>query len=79
MFSLKAVPLFIKFTLTAVPLFIKFTLTAVPLSIKFTLTAVPLRGGHRISVRGGRDFLGTNLFSGIRNKIQEKRYKTHKV
>ena len=28
---------------------------------------------------GGRDFLGTKLFSGIRNKIQEKRYKTHKV
>ena len=25
---------------------------------------------------GGRDFLGTKLFSGIRNKIQEKRYKT---
>ena len=37
------------------------------------------RGGYRISVRGGRDFLGTKLFSGIRNKIQEKRYKTHKV
>ena len=38
-----------------------------------------IRRGFRISVRGGRDFLGTKLFSGIRNKIQEKRYKTHKV
>ena len=29
--------------------------------------------------QGGRDLLGTKLFSGIRNKIQEKRYKTHIV
>ena len=40
---------------------------------------VAFRGGYRISVRGGRDFLVTKLFSGIRNKIREKRYKTHKV
>ena len=26
--------------------------------------------------QGGRDFLGTKLFSGIRNKTQEKRYET---
>ena len=37
------------------------------------------RRGFRISVKGGRDFLGTKLFSGIRNKVQEKRYKTHIV
>ena len=34
-----------------------------------------LRGGHRISARGGRGFSGTQLFAGIRKKSQEKRNK----
>ena len=45
--------------------------------------SICVRRGHGISVRapppGGRDFLGPKLFAGIRNKTQEKRYKTNIV
>ena len=56
----------------------RFAVTFGTLSIY--IYTIVFRRGYRISVRGGRrDFLGTKLFSGIRNKIQEKRYKTRIV
>ena len=58
----------------------KFTNFKATIAKKEAETADIDRRGYRISVRGGgRDFLGSKLFSGIRNKIQEKRYKTHIV
>ena len=62
------------------PLFLMFLTELLTVAAQLGLiSTVAARRGYRISVSGERDFLGTKLFSGIRNKIQEKRYKTHIV